>query len=71
MDSLLQMMSVNVVPFLLSLIFIKHRVVIAKSHIFRRLWYRQLFDCVGQLSVQMGDLDISVCLDLKVIPVVC
>jgi hypothetical protein len=29
-------------PFLLSLIFIKIRVVIAKSHIFRRLWYRQL-----------------------------
>ena len=45
---------------LLSVILIRIKNVIAKSQIFRRLWYRQLFT-VGQTSLQVENLGISLC----------
>jgi len=40
--------TINIVPFLLSMILIIIRVVIAKSQIFWRIWYRQLSSVWGK-----------------------
>ena len=53
--------AINIVPFLLSAIFIRIRVFIAKSQIYRRIWHRPTLHCVGKASSQTENLDISLC----------
>jgi len=59
----------NVVPFLLYVIFSRIRIVIAKSQIFRRLKYRQLSIVWDRRIADSKSGYFTACLDLEVIAV--
>jgi hypothetical protein len=53
--------AINIVPFLLSMIFIRIRVVNGLKSDFMEALVQAILHCVAQASLQVANLDISLC----------